>query len=99
MDDKLQVVCSTSYDIIDCFYQEYEKTKDSRTFGQKVAAYIKGWWGHVLEGGLLYEGVDPSVVKNVSRDFFDLELPKFTSERHAIYPEYFRVLALGIQKS
>lgn len=44
---------STAYDIVDCFYAEYEKTKDSRAFGQKVAAYIKGWWGFVLEGGLL----------------------------------------------
>lgn len=44
---------STAYDIVDCFYAEYEKTKDSRAFGQKVSAYIKGWWGFVLEGGLL----------------------------------------------
>lgn len=59
MSDKLQVVSSNAYDIVDYFYDEYEKTRDAEMFGQKVAAYIKGWWGHVLEGGLAYEGVDP----------------------------------------
>jgi hypothetical protein len=83
---------------VDYFYAEYEKTKDSRTFGQKVANYIKGWWGHVLEGGLAYEGVDKDIIRNVSHDFFDIELPKFVSERTHIYPEYFRVLALAVQK-
>ena len=89
---------SNSYDIVDCFWAEYDKTKDSREFGAKVAAYIKGWWGHVLEGGLAYEGVDASIIKQVSREFFDLALPKFASERTDIYPEYFRVLALTVQK-
>lgn len=95
---KIQVATSNCYDIVDCFAAEYEKTKDLRTFGVKVAAYIKGWWGHVLEGGLLSEGVDSSLVKKVSREFFDVELPKFVSERQAIYPENFRVLALALQK-
>ena len=63
-----------------------------------MAAYIKGWWGHVLEGGLAYEGVDPQLVKTISREFFDNALPKFTSERTHIYPECFRVLALAVQK-
>lgn len=63
-----------------------------------MAAYIKGWWGHVLEGGLAYEGVDPQLIRTVSKEFFDEELPKFTSERTSIYPEYFRVLALAVQK-
>ena len=98
MSDKLQVVGQNCYDIIDCFYAEYEKTRDSREFGQKVAAYIKGWWGFVLEAGLAAEGVDQSVIRNVSRDFFDLALPKFTSERTDIYPEFFRVLALAVEK-
>jgi len=30
---KLNVASSNSYDIVDCFYAEYEKTKDSRVFG------------------------------------------------------------------
>jgi hypothetical protein len=30
---KLSVVSSNCYDIVDCFYAEYEKTKDSRAFG------------------------------------------------------------------
>lgn len=30
---KLNVVSSNCYDIVDCFYAEYEKTKDSREFG------------------------------------------------------------------
>lgn len=59
MSDKIQVVSSNCYDIVDFFYAEYEKTRDSRDFGIKVAAYIKGWWGHVVEGSLAYEGVDP----------------------------------------
>lgn len=62
MSDKLKVVSSNAYDIEDCFYSEYEKTKDSRVFGTKVAAYIKGWWGHVLEGGLAYEGVNSKLI-------------------------------------
>jgi len=98
MNDKLNVAVANSYDITDCFYDEYQKTKDSRVFGQKVAAYIKGWWGFVLEGGLLSEGVDAGVVRDVSREFFDLALPKFVSERTNIYPEYFRVLALSVEK-
>jgi hypothetical protein len=96
--ENIKVATSNCYDIVDCFAAEYEKTKDLRTFGLKVAAYIKGWWGHVLEGGLLAEGVDGSIVKKVSREFFDLELPKFVSEKQAIYPENFRVLALALQK-
>lgn len=63
-----------------------------------MAAYIKGWWGFVLEGGLLSEGVDASVVREVSREFFDLALPKFVSERTHIYPEHFRILALSVEK-
>lgn len=71
MSEKLSVVSSNVYDIPDYFYSEYEKNKDSREFGQKVSAYIKGWWGHVLEGGLAYEGVDASTIRTVSTEFFD----------------------------
>ena len=52
----------------------------------------------MLEGGLLSEGVDASVVREVSREFFDLALPKFVSERTHIYPEHFRILALSVEK-
>ncbi|CDW86981.1 sam dependent carboxyl methyltransferase [Stylonychia lemnae] len=96
--EKIQVVSSNSYDIIDYFYAEYERTKDSRQFGMKVAAYIKGWWAHVLEGGLVSEGVNQQLANTISNEFFDTNLPKFVSERASIYPEYFRVLALSVQK-
>lgn len=33
MSDRLEVASANSYDIIDCFYDEYQKTKDSRSFG------------------------------------------------------------------
>ena len=52
-----------AYDVVDCFAQEYKKTKDSRVLGHKVTQYIRGWWEHVLEGGLDYEGVDPKIAK------------------------------------
>jgi hypothetical protein len=51
-----------------------------------------------LEGGLAYEGVDPVVIKEVSRELFDKALPTFISERADVYPEYYRVLALSIDK-
>lgn len=33
MNDKLQVVSSNAYDIVDFFYAEYEKTRDATEFG------------------------------------------------------------------
>ena len=98
MSDKLTVSNATSYDVADCFYEEYSRTRDSRQLGQKVTAYIKGWWGHVLEGGLKYEQVDESTIKKVLSDVFDKELPIFVSKRTEIYPEYYRILALSLTK-
>lgn len=94
----IRVVAAKSFDIVDCFAQEYKLTKDSRVLGQKVTGYIRGWWEHVLEGGLAYEGVDPAVIKQVSRDMFDVALPAFVSERADVYPDHYRVLALSIEK-
>ena len=93
----IHVVSAKPYDVIDCFAHEYKLTKDSRVLGQKVANYIRGWFEHVLEGGLAYEGVQDSIIKQVSKDVFDA-LPSFISERADVYPEYYRVLALSIDK-
>lgn len=98
MNDKLNVVKASSYDVVDIFHDEYLRTRDSRVFGYKVTAYIKGWWKYVVEGGLAYEGVDESIIKEVSRDLFDIALPTFVSERADVYPENYRVLALSIEK-
>jgi len=57
-EQKINVVSAKAYDVVDCFAREYKSTKNSRVLGQKVAQYIRGWWEHVLEGGLAYEGVD-----------------------------------------
>lgn len=59
----IHVVNAKAYDVVDCFAQEYKHTKDSRVLGQKVTGYIRGWWEHVLEGGLAYEGVDEATIK------------------------------------
>lgn len=88
---------ATPYDVVDCFASEYKVTKDSRVLGHKVANYIRGWWEHVLEGGLAYEGVDENTIKKVSLEVFDA-LPSFISERADVYPECYRVLALSIDK-
>jgi hypothetical protein len=61
----IHVVSAKAYDIVDCFAHEYKSTKDSRVFGHKVAQYIRGWWEHVLEGGLAYEGVDYGLIRQV----------------------------------
>jgi hypothetical protein len=51
----------------------------------------------VLEGGLAYEGVDQDLIKKVSTEVFDT-LPGFIAERADVYPEYYRVLSLSIDK-
>ena len=94
----IHIVTAKSYDIVDCFAQEYKLTKNSRVFGQKVTGYIRGWWEQVVEGGLAYEGVDQAVIKQVSRELFDVALPVFVGERADEYPEFYRVLALSISK-
>lgn len=98
MADKINIARAFAYDVDDCFYVEYLNTKDSRVFGQKVTAYIKGWWGHVFEGGLAYEGVDSEIIKEASRDLFEVALPTFVAERADVYPEKYRTLALSLEK-
>lgn len=93
----IHVVSAKAYDIVDCFAHEYKATRDSRVLGHKVAQYIRGWWEHVLEGGLAYEGVDQNLIRQVSKEVFE-QLPSFISERADVYPEYYRVLALSIDK-
>lgn len=56
-EQEIHVVNAKAYDVVDCFAHEYKLIKDSRVLGHKVAQYIRGWWEHVLEGGLAYEGV------------------------------------------
>lgn len=93
----IHVVSAQAYDVPDCFAFDYKKTRDSRVLGQKVAQYIRGWWEHVLEGGLAYEGVDQNLIKTVSKEMFE-QLPSFISERADVYPDHYRVLALSIDK-
>ena len=62
-----------------------------------MAQYIRGWWEHVLEGGLAYEGVDQDLIKKVSTEVFET-LPGFIADRADVYPEYYRVLSLSIDK-
>lgn len=59
----IHVVSAKSYDVVDCFAHEYKITKDSRELGHKVTGYIRGWYEHVLEGGLAYEGVQEHIIK------------------------------------
>lgn len=93
----IHVVSAKAYDVVDCFAQEYHRTHNSRVFGEKVAQYISGWWQHVLEGGLAYERVEPELIKKVSAEVF-AALPSFIAERADVYPEYYRVLSLSIDK-
>jgi hypothetical protein len=51
--DKVTQVAAVDYEIPDIFAEEYLKTKDEKVFGEKTASYIKGWWGGVMEGGLI----------------------------------------------
>lgn len=95
----INVVQAKSYDVVDCFAQEYKTTKNSRVLGKRVTGYIRGWWEHVLEGGLAWEGVDKETIKAVSREVFDVALPGFISERADVYPDHYRVLALSIDKT
>lgn len=64
-----------------------------------MTGYIRGWWEHVLEGGLAWEGVDSETIKAISREVFDHALPPFISERADVYPDHYRVLALSIDKA
>lgn len=96
--DKITEVSMTDYEINDVFADEYHKTKNAKLFGQKVANYIKGWWGGVMEGGLLNKGVDPNIAKEVVSDFFDNALPEFVATKTETYPEKYKMLALTLQK-
>ena len=52
----------TDYEIADVFADEYQRTKDTKVFGEKVAKCIKGWWGGVMEGGLHHAGIDSKII-------------------------------------
>lgn len=98
--DKINLVSANCFDVVDIFHRDYiadPAKHDKAIFGQKVASYMKGWWGDVLEGGLLQQGVDKDTVKTISKEFFD-QLPAFTSERPDRYPEFYNVLALKLQR-
>ena len=98
MKDKIVEVSMTDYEINDVFAEEYLKNKDAKLFGQKVASYMKGWWGGVMEGGLLNKGVNPIIAKEVVSDFFDCALPEFVATKTDTYPEKYKMLALTLQK-
>ena len=59
---------------------------------------MKGWWGDVLEGGLLQQGVEKETVKKASKEFFDEKLPGFVVENIDTYPEYYNTLAIKLQR-
>jgi len=72
---KINLVSANCFDVVDIFSRELNETGDKDRFGQRVASYMKGWWGDVLEGGLLQQGVDKETVKKVAHEFFDELLP------------------------
>lgn len=91
------MISSNDLDVKDIFYHEYVDTNNKEAFGKKVASYIQGWWGDVLEGGLLQSGVEQDIVKAISKEVFE-KMPAFIEERTERYPEYYNVLALAVQK-
>ncbi len=93
---KINLVSANCYDVVDIFHRDLQETGDKAHFGQRVASYMKGWWGDVLEGGLLQQGVDRETVKKASREFFDELLPSFVTDNIDIYPEYYNTLALKL---
>ena len=97
--DKINLVSANCFDVVDIFHREYVQTGDKSLFGQKVASYMKGWWGDVLEGGLLQQGVDKETARKAQTEFFDELLPGFVSERTERYPEHYNVLALKLQRT
>lgn len=50
---KINLVSANCFDVVDIFHRELIETGDKVRFGKRVASYMKGWWGDVLEGGLL----------------------------------------------
>jgi hypothetical protein len=96
---KINLVSANSFDVVDIFHRELEETGDKQRFGQRVASYMKGWWGDVLEGGLFQQGVDRETVKKVSREFFDELLPPFVIDNIETYPEFYNTLALKLQRT
>jgi len=97
--DKITQIGANDYEVPDVFADEYLKTKDAKVFGEKVALYIKGWWGGVMEGGLANQNVQSDLIKLVVSDYFDNALPKFIATKTEIYPEKYKILALSLQKN
>jgi hypothetical protein len=98
-DAKIKLVSANCFDVVDIFHRELTETGDKERFGHRVASYMKGWWGDVLEGGLLQQGVDKEVVKKVSKEFFDELLPPFVIDNIDIYPEFYNTLAVKLQRT
>lgn len=101
--DKITVVSADDYNVTDIFWRDFtdeacEAKGDKAYFGQRVASYMKGWWGDVVAGGLLQQGVDKDTVKNITKEFFEDLLPTFVSERTDRYPEFYNTLALKLQR-
>lgn len=46
--DKIDLVSSNCYDVVDIFHRDYLANGNKEEFGQRVASYMKGWWGDVL---------------------------------------------------
>lgn len=63
LSDKINLVSANCFDVADIFWDEFKETGNKEIFGKQVASYMKGWWGDVLEGGLLQQGVDKDIAK------------------------------------
>ena len=96
---KINLVSANCFDVVDIFHRELTETGDKVRFGKRVASYMKGWWGDVLEGGLLQQGVDKETVKKVSFEFFEELLPPFVQDNIDIYPEFYNTLAVKLQRT
>lgn len=101
--DKITVVSADDYNVTDIFWRDFteessESKGDLAYFGQRVASYMKGWWGDVVAGGLLQQGVVKDTVKAITKEFFEDLLPAFVSERTDRYPEFYNTLALKLQR-
>jgi hypothetical protein len=94
--DKITEVSMTEYEVNDVFAEEYAKTRDAEVFGNKVAKYIKGWWGGIMEGSLINLGIENTLIKEVVTEFFENALPAYAATQAHEYPEKYKILALTL---
>ena len=49
-----------------------------------------------MEGGLIGQGIDEKVIKEVMAEFFDVALPAFIAQKGEIYPEFYKIIAITL---